>query len=229
MKKQFWSLFFTFCLFTVPISAQNIAPTSIEQSILNEINLARKNPKLYLGYLEEFRKLFKGKTVHYPNGVMMDTIEGTVAVDDAINFMKMVPKLDPYKFSTGLAQPANLQLKDLMENNNLGHFGKNGSQLPKRISLFGLLPLNYAENIVYYVDLPREIVLTMIIDDGIPGRGHRKNLFSRALKVVGIAYGKGKENEGLCVSVFADLFREAKPAKLASEQRKGAKSRTLSP
>ncbi len=95
-----------------------------------------------------------------------------------------------------------------MENNLLGHFGKDGSQLPQRIAKFGSVSFGYAENIVYYVDLPREIVLMMIIDDGIASRGHRKNIFNRAFRQVGIGYGKGRENEGLCVVVFAGLFRE---------------------
>ena len=125
-------------------------------------------------------------------------------------FLKTVAKLDSYKFSESLAKPAHVQLKDLQENNSFGHFGKDGSNLPARISRFGSLPINYAENITYYVDLPKEIVMTMIIDDGIAGRGHRKNLFSQSFKVVGIAYGKGSGREGLCVTVFANSFREQK-------------------
>jgi uncharacterized protein YkwD len=211
MKKVLWLLFLFCCVFLASATAQEISPNSIEQAVLNEMNVARKTPKVYLGYLEEYRRMMNGKTVTFPNGVTMETIEGTVAVDEAINYLKNVSdKLDSYKFSEGLAKPANVQLKDLMENNGLSHFGKDGSNLPTRISRFGSLPSDYAENITYYVDLPKEIVMTMIIDDGIAGRSHRKNLFSQSFRVVGIAYGKGKASEGLCVTVFADYFRELK-------------------
>lgn len=210
MKKFFGLLVLLGCLIPFSVTAQNISPNSVEKAVLNEINTARKNPQIYIGYLEEYRKLFKGNTVYYPNNVSLQTTEGVVAVDDAISYLKTLSKLEPYKFSDGLAKPARTQLTDLMENNSLGHFGKDGSNVPKRLARFGILPLVYAENIVYYVDLPKEIVMTMIIDDGIASRGHRKNLFSRSFRMVGIAYGKGKENEGLCVTVFADFFRELK-------------------
>jgi uncharacterized protein YkwD len=217
MKKVLWLLFFSLCLFLTPTFAQEPSPNSIEQAVLREINTARKNPEIYLAYLEDYRKLFKGKTVHFPNESTMETSEGTIAVDEAINYLKTVSKLDSYKFSETLAKPANLQLKDLIENNSLGHFGKDGSNLPQRISRFGTIPFNYAENISYYVNLPKEIVMAMIIDDGVAGRGHRKNLFSRSFRMVGIAFGKGRESEGLCVTVFGDFFREMKSSKVGPQ------------
>ena len=88
MKNVLWWLLFSFCLVLTSASAQEISPNSIEQAVLNEINTARKNPKVYIGYLEEYRQKIKGKTVHYPNGVTMETLEGMKAVDDAINFFK---------------------------------------------------------------------------------------------------------------------------------------------
>jgi uncharacterized protein YkwD len=208
MQRSLFALLIFGFLFPVSAAAQSVSPTSIEQAVLNEMNAARRNPQKYIGYLEEYRKLFKGNTIHYPNRVTMDTIEGAAAVDDAIAYMKTLSRLDSYGFSAGLAKPAGHQLKDLMENNKLGHFGKDGSRLPQRISAFGIATMGYAENITYFVDLPREIVLTMIIDDGVASRGHRKNLFSSNFRVVGIAFGRGRENEGLCVTIFAGAFRE---------------------
>lgn len=196
------------CLFL--LTAVNFAqssPSEIEQALLKELNAVRTNPQSYIAYLEEHKKLFKGKNVEYPNVVML-TYEGTKAVDEAINFLKKQSKLEPLTYSNGLTKPAKLQLTDLMENYSLGHTGKDGSNLPKRISRFGKGGKLYAENIMDQLSNPRDIVMLMIIDDGLKGRGHRKNIFNKTFKQVGIAYGIGKNNSPVSVMVFADNFTE---------------------
>ncbi len=104
MKKVLLSLILAVCLFPILALAQTISQNSVEQAILNEMNVARRNPQIYIGYLEEYKKLFKGKIVQYPNGVRIQTIEGVVAVDEAINFLKTTPKLDAFKFSAWTCQ-----------------------------------------------------------------------------------------------------------------------------
>ena len=103
-----------------------------------------------------------------------------------------------------------MQLTDLMENDKLGHRGKNGSDLSARMAKFGSFGNINAENISYYAQDPRQIVLMMIVDDGVKSRSHRKNIFSSVLTVVGIAFGKGNVGQGLCVVDFADRFSDSK-------------------
>jgi uncharacterized protein YkwD len=200
----FLSAFFSDKIF----AQQTTSKIEIEQEIFNEINVARKNPQQYIGYLEDYKKLLNGNIVQYPNGSSLRTNEGAVAVDDAINYLKSLPKLEPYKFSKALTIPAQAQLKDLSENPNLGHFGKDGSNLPTRLAKYGIVIYPYAENITYYADSPRNIVMLMIVDDGNKGRGHRKNLFSQTLRQVGIAAGLGSKKEVLTVTIFANNYRE---------------------
>ena len=139
---------------------------------------------------------------------MMLTFEGTKAVDEAIKFLKSTPKLEPFQYSNGLAKPAKLQLNDLMENYSLGHIGKDGSNVPKRVARFGKGGKLYAENIMNMFSNPREIVMQLIIDDGLKGRGHRKNIFNKTFKHVGVAFGYGPKNDPISVMVFADSFVE---------------------
>lgn len=205
-----------FCFFSLPIAAQQsdqtvekVGSMDIQQAILVEINEARANPQKYISYLEEYKKTFNGNTAYYADGTMVVTNEGTAVIDEAIAYLKTLPKLAPYSMSKGLSTAANSQLADLMENSSLGHFGKDGSSLPKRLTRFGSYGNLTAENITYYAPLPREIVMTMIIDDGVKSRGHRKNVFSPDFKNIGPAFGKGKKGENLCVLIFADTFKEA--------------------
>ncbi len=183
-------------------------PSAMDQAVLNEINTARREPQKYIAYLEDYKKLFKGKTIFLPNYLRIETIEGVAPVDEAIEFLKKVSGLKPYAFSNGLNKAASFQLKDLIADSSIGHTSKDGANLPTRLKKFGSFGNLYAENIAYYAESPRDVVLRMIIDDGVKSRSHRRNIFSPDFKVIGIAFGKGKSGEGLCVVDFADQFNE---------------------
>lgn len=213
---RFLSLsFILLCSLFIEVSAQQqniVQPKNlsneINQTILKEINAVRANPQIFIPYLESYRKIFKGNTAYYPDGKMVTTIEGTAVIDDAIAYLRILSKLPPYTMSNGLLSAANSQLTDLMENSSLGHYDKDGSDLPTRLRKFGAYGTLTAENITYYAPLARDIVMTMIIDDGVKSRGHRKNLFSPGFKQIGAAFSQSKKGENLCVVIFADSFRE---------------------
>ncbi len=206
-------LLLSFLIFTLSFfvfgQTETKSQAEIERKIFDEINAVRKDPQTYLPYLQEYKKYLNGKVIQFPNAVGLETFEGAVAIDDAINFLKNATKLRPYKLSTGVSKPAKSQLSDLLEKPSLGHFGKDGSNLPKRLSKFGAYGYYYAENITYSATSPRDIVLMMIIDDGNLHRGHRKNLFSKNFQEVGIAYGISNDKRGISVTIFTDFFRES--------------------
>ena len=185
-----------------------IEVSAIAKSVLDEINTARTEPEKYIEYLKEYRNSFKGNTVFLPNRVQIQTNEGIAPVDEAIEFLKQIPKLQPYGLSGGLNQISNAQVTDLMENPSLGHTGKDGSNISQRFAKFGRSGSFAAENISFYAETPRRIAIQMIIDDGVKSRRHRKNIFSPNFNFVGIAFGKSKAGEGLCVVDFADFFTE---------------------
>jgi uncharacterized protein YkwD len=47
------------------------------------------------------------------------------------------------------------------------------------------------------------VVMNLIIDDGVPDRGHRKNIFSRAFATAGAACGPHSRFGNVCVIDFA--------------------------
>lgn len=216
-KNSFRFLFFSFfllCSFYVKTTAQQnsaqpkILSNDTNQAVLKEINEARANPQSFIPYLENYRKIFKGNVAYYPDGKMVTTIEGTAVIDEAIAYLQTLSKLPPYAMSSGLLTAANSQLTDLMENSTLGHYGKDGSDLPTRLRRFGAYGNSTAENITYYAPLARDIVMTMIIDDGVKSRGHRKNIFNSGFRQIGAAFNQSRKGENLCVVIFADSFRE---------------------
>src|SRR3954470_597958 len=51
---------------TIPVEASPaFVMPAMQQGILDEINVARTNPAVYIGYLQEYRKRFKGNE-YYP-------------------------------------------------------------------------------------------------------------------------------------------------------------------
>lgn len=180
----------------------------LSKAILEEINSIRQNPRHYISYLEEYRRRFSGHRIREPDGRFFITAEGAAAVDEAIAFLKNHRAVDPLATTDGLVKSADLQLRDLTVNPSLGHVGADGSTVGKRVRSFGTSKGKIGENIAYGKSAAREIVLMWIIDDGVPSRLHRLNIFNAEFKKAGVAYGKGDDNKGLCVLVLAAEFSE---------------------
>ena len=70
-----------------------------------------------------------------------------------------------------------------------GHTGPNGSTMQTRIAKYGQFITTIGENIAYGTTGGREIVLQLIIDDGVPSRGHRTNIFNNNFKFLGAYTG----------------------------------------
>jgi uncharacterized protein YkwD len=192
------------------MESQKISLSELEIAVVEEINQARNDPQKFVSYLEEYRKYMKDNILSLPNKTQRATIEGIMAIDDAINDLKKMSKSNSFEVSNGLSKVARQQVSDLQENVKLKHFGKDGSGLDARLMKFGFVGEAASENISYRVDTAREVILNMIIDDGIKSRSHRKNVFSTAFKVFGIACGTASDKTTVCVAEFADSFNERK-------------------
>jgi uncharacterized protein YkwD len=64
------------------------------------------------------------------------------------------------------------------------------------------------ENVAYGQSTAREVVAAFIVDDGVPGREHRKNLFNAAFHVMGVDCGPHSMYTTTCAITFAGGFRE---------------------
>lgn len=183
------------------------ALSTYEKQLLDEINYARANPHEYVKALELFRRNFRGKEIHYPEGGVLVTNEGAAALDDAIDFLRKQKPLPALDVRSGMVKAAKVHAADLVTTDKSGHRGTDGSQPGERLDRFGRWEDSYGENIVYNSRTPRYDVIGMIIDDGTANRGHRENLFSD-FRVIGIASGKRPTGATVGVVTFAVGYKD---------------------
>lgn len=179
-----------------------------ERAVLEELNLARTRPAEYAGYLEEHKRNFKGPLIVVVDGRRIKTVEGVTAVDEAIAFLKSTPPVPALSASQPLTLSARDHVRDLGPRGVTGHVGADNSQPADRISRYGRPRTISGEGITFGPISARSIVIQLIVDDDVPGRDHRKNLFEPAFRVAGIAIGPHKFYAYMCVVDFADQVDE---------------------
>ena len=73
----------------------------------------------------------------------------------------------------------------------------------------------WGENISYGKKTARDIVLQLIIDDGLSSRKHRKNIFNPNFNFAGAAYGAHARYGSICNIDFAGAYAERGSALVA--------------
>nr|MDQ3816913.1 hypothetical protein [Acidobacteriota bacterium] len=70
--------------------------SQLEKEIIDEMNLARAEPQVYAGFVEEYKKYYDGNRLQIPGRKKsLVTTEGVAAVDEAINFLRNQKPLPP--------------------------------------------------------------------------------------------------------------------------------------
>ena len=175
--------------------------------LLREMNLARQNPSAYAAHIEELRSRFDGTQLILPGGTRVRTREGTRALDEAIRFLRHTRPESALSLSPGMCRAAADHCADQVSG-RIGHDGTDHSNPGTRISRYGDWGGGWAENIAYGKTNARDIVMALIIDDGLPARKHRKNIFNPKFSVAGAAFGPHAVYRTVCSIDFAGAYAE---------------------
>lgn len=182
------------------------ATFDLPKEVLAETNLARTDPSGYADHLREMRTRFVGKAYRLQGTVgMVMTSEGVAAVDEAIGFLARQKPLPALSWSQGLADAARELVRDQAKTGSIGHDTAGGMR--ERIERHGTWSGRIGENIGYGPTTARLTVMELIIDDGVPDRGHRRNIFSTDYSTAGVACGPHPLYRHMCVIDFATRFK----------------------
>lgn len=182
-------------------SAQPAAAAGrLDEAVLAEVNYARTHPA---DYARELRKRA------YVGGVVGSSEignEDVEALQDAIEFLMEQRPLPPLRPNEALAEAARAHASAQGRTDQVGHTSPGGEGLSERLHRHGVWAGLAAEDISYGYRDPREVVRQLIIDSGVPNRGHRENIFGAHYQAAGVSCAPHRQWGAMCVIDFAGAF-----------------------
>lgn len=198
------ALLLSFGLAAVAVGAAAPAPPSddrIARDVERQISLARTDPQGYARRLREHRSYYDGDVFRAPGELAIRTVEGVAAVDEAIAFLERQTPLPPLAPDPILRRAAADHVADQGPRGDVGHYGSDGSRFTDRIARHGG-PESGGENISYGAEGGEAVVIQLIVDDGVPDRGHRVNIYRPGYVTAGAACGPHARYRYMCVVDF---------------------------
>ncbi len=179
-----------------------------ERRLIVEINRVRTDPREYAQrFLVPLRSYYHGALMERPGETTVATREGIGALDACIKELQRATPVLPLSPKKGLTLAARDLARDQAKTGAMGHTGSDGSTDVARINRYGRWDISAGENIDYGHEDARRIVISLLIDDGVPSRGHRRNLLDAAFRFVGVCIGPHPVYGHMCVMDFAGSYR----------------------
>ncbi|HEU4699127.1 MAG TPA: CAP domain-containing protein [Gemmatimonadales bacterium] len=177
-------------------------------AVLAEVNRVRTDPAGYAKLLEAMLPQFDGRLFRRPDQPSdLVTQEGAAAIEEAIRVLRRTAPLPPLAPAKGLTRAAAEHVRDQGKAGTTGHVGFDGSSPATRAARHGEWLDRLTENIMYGATTAREVVVGLVVDDGVPGRGHRRNILDPEVRVAGAACGPHRTFHEMCVVMHAGGFR----------------------
>lgn len=193
---------------SIELAQNRCSLSSLEREIIEETNRVRSNPAAYAGELENLRRYYNGNLFEMPGRIRIRTDEGVAALNEAIRYLRSASSLPPLAPSCGLSLGARDHVNDQGPIGGRGHTGRDGSDIAERIERYGTARGWKGENISYGKGTAADVVRRLIVDDGVPSRGHRNNIFNSDFQLTGVACGEHARYEIMCVITYAEGYQE---------------------
>ncbi len=199
-------------LLALPVIAWSASPVDylspMEHEVIAEPNLARTQPQVYAEFVADLLPYFRGDHLERPGRIALRTQEGRSAVEETVRFLRNATPMKPLTPSRGMSLAAKEHAQDLERTGGAGHRGSDGSQPWDRLNRYGEWRTKVGENVDFGGETAREVVISLLVDDGVPSRGHRKNIFQRDFQVVGVGCGEHRRYGTVCVMDLAADYIE---------------------
>lgn len=163
--------------------------SDLEKDVILEINKARTNPRAYAAlYLLPY----------VTNGTASN------AMKECIMKMKIMKPIVPLQPGKGLTLAAKEWVALQGPSEYIGH----DMNFPVRLRKYGYYSGWPGENISYGRNDPKEIVITLLEDDGVWNRGHRNNILNPGFAYIGVGFGPHKKYGYMCVQDFTERYKD---------------------
>jgi uncharacterized protein YkwD len=173
---------------------QEINYESLAKQVIEEHDKIRTDPHSYVEKLHKCLSYFKGeKLFHKPGEEAIETYEGKSAFNEALEFLKRQKPVGSLTHDERLSKACNDHVSDIGPLGLATHESSDGRNVSDRIEKYAEWDGACTENIDFGSKLAEDIIINFLVDDGIPERLHRKNLFNPAVKYIGVASGEHKE------------------------------------
>jgi uncharacterized protein YkwD len=165
------------------------AGPALEPGVLAEINYVRTHPQQYA------ERLSAG--------------EMTPTTREAIAWLQSRTPAPPLRPEPALSASAADHAADQGENDSFEHTGSDGSAPYQRMQRAGVWAGMLAEEMAAGETTAQDVVRALIVDEGVPDRGHRKDLLDPQLRRAGVGCAPHPSYRMVCV---VDLASSAPPS-----------------
>jgi len=148
-------------------------------AVLAEINWVRAHPAEYAEHLHDSPR--------------------TRATDEAIDFLQRRAPAGPLQFNDRLETSATDHAADEGQHGAFTHTGSDGSSAGERMHRVGVWAGMMAEEMSAGEETADDVVRQLIIDEDVPGRGHRNDLMDPFLKQAGVGCASHPVYGVICV------------------------------
>ena len=187
-------------------SHSDVQYAALERRVFEETNALRSAPADFATILKGQRQRFSGKIYYRENNpVGIITMEGVKAIDEATAVLDTQQPVPSLLWSDELAALAREHVVDTGQKGMTGHDSSSGKNFSQRVASLNNHPALSlgAENISYGFDSGRGVVLQLVVDDGVPSRGHRSNILMDKLRYSGVGCGYHRKYTVMCVVIYA--------------------------
>ncbi len=164
-----------------------------EEEVLELLNQVRTNPQGFI-------------TSHVKDYVKENNLDNNSYAKSLVADLKMSKKMGALQLSKPLTDVARSHALDMGKAGSVGHTSSDGTPFNVRIRNKAKAKGMIAENCEYGHETALDIVMALLIDDGIESLGHRKNILEPKYRWVGIAIEPHKTYRSNCVMDFAESF-----------------------
>ena len=197
------------------------ACSHIKREVISESNRIRTNPKAYIPILEEYLQNFDGNLLKFPGkNELLETEEGPRAYKEAIEFLKNQKPINIIEFDEEASKVAEEYAKFL--SNSKEEQIEDETQIEQRVEKYIDYDYAISESIDFGGSSGVEVIVNLLVDDGVKDRIHRENLFSNKFEYYGVAVFEHKEYDFCTViDYFGDIlsYKDKEKNKIFQEKK----------